>query len=169
MLFLYRRVLAGSLILFILALSPFVVAQNGPGGVGNQSSNVLWLQPGRVIGLSTEDGVLNWSDQSGNNNNASQSNAVYSPSYVAAVVNGLASLGFDKSNARIRKVNFNNFPSTTITQFLLTKALKIMMAYSLTHQAQIIMIFCCLVATAYEFIAVVLATLMLPLTSTTGL
>jgi hypothetical protein len=102
MLFLYRRVLAGSLTLFIVALSLFVVAQNGPGGVGNQSSNVLWLQPSSLIGLNTGDDVLNWSDQSGNNNDVSQPNAAYSPSYVAAAVNGLASLRFDKSNARIR-------------------------------------------------------------------
>jgi len=77
----------------------------------------LWLQANSLNGLNQGDDVLNWLDQSGNNNSLSQPNVLPSPTYLTAAVNGLPALRFSKNNARIRKLNFNNFPSTSISQF----------------------------------------------------
>lgn len=117
MCYLFNRVPKGLGILLFLSLAFCSYGQSGPGGVGNSSTNVLWLQANSLSGLNQGDDVLNWLDQSGNNNSLSQPNVLLSPTYLTAAVNGLPALRFSKNNARIRKLNFNNFPSTSISQF----------------------------------------------------
>ena len=115
--YLFNRVLKGLGVLLFLSLAFCSYGQSGPGGVGNSTTNVLWLQANSLNGLNQGDDVLNWLDQSGNNNSLSQPNVLLSPTYLTAAVNGLPALRVSKNNARIRKLNFNNFPSTSISQF----------------------------------------------------
>jgi len=60
-------------ILFLVGTTNLVSAQTGPAGVGNldgssgQPKNVFWLDASTLSGLSNDDAVTLWSDQSGNN------------------------------------------------------------------------------------------------------
>ncbi len=79
----------------------FLVAQTGPGGVGNSSSNVLWLSgDGDFF---TDAGVTNaingqqvqqWNDRSGNNYHANQTILANKPIYQSNVSNGIGGLKF---------------------------------------------------------------------------
>ena len=71
-----------------------VYAQTGPGGVGDASTNIVWL---RADDLSASP-VSAWSDQSGNGNDMSQGNATYQPTWVDGVLNGKPVLRFDGAN-----------------------------------------------------------------------
>ena len=59
------------LILPFILVSPFIFAQNGPGGVGSPSNLNLWLKTDN-LNLSEGDLVEFWYDSSDNNNTASQ-------------------------------------------------------------------------------------------------
>lgn len=71
------------LAIWLLALlSPiYMFSQSGPGGVGNTSTNGLWL---KVDDLKLLDGeaVSNWQDASGNNNDANQTITGEQPSFI---------------------------------------------------------------------------------------
>lgn len=58
-------------ILPFILVSPFIFAQNGPGGVGSPSNLNLWLKTDN-LNLSEGDLVEFWYDSSDNNNTASQ-------------------------------------------------------------------------------------------------
>jgi len=81
------------LAIWLLALlSPiYTFSQTGPGGVGNASTNGLWL---KVDDLELLDGeaVSNWQDASGNNNDANQTITGEQPSFISSS-------------------SFNNYPS----------------------------------------------------------
>ncbi|MCB0397222.1 MAG: T9SS type A sorting domain-containing protein [Flavobacteriales bacterium] len=66
----------------------------GPGGVGNASNNVLWLEADEL----SASPVSAWSDQSGNNNDMSQGTAGYQPTWVDGVINGKPVIRFDGSD-----------------------------------------------------------------------
>ncbi|HZY80280.1 MAG TPA: LamG-like jellyroll fold domain-containing protein [Cyclobacteriaceae bacterium] len=86
------------LYLFILAASP-IIAQTGPGGVGNSSSNVLWLKADAGTNTTTNFGaVSSWTDASGNSNNASQPTAAKQPLYSTGLINGMPALFFDNTS-----------------------------------------------------------------------
>ncbi len=83
------------LLLFTAFGFPKAFAQTGPGGVGNSTTNELWLRAGD---LALSDGVLvtvNWEDQSGNDHHASQGNGANQPTYQAGEINGQPVVRFD--------------------------------------------------------------------------
>jgi hypothetical protein len=82
---------------FICITSITANAQTGPGGVGNSSSNQLWLKADDITGLSPNDPLSGtWVDASGNGNNALQLTAGYRPTYQLS--GGIASVRFDGVN-----------------------------------------------------------------------
>ncbi|WP_452228615.1 T9SS type A sorting domain-containing protein [Lacinutrix sp. MEBiC02404] len=71
-------------IMLLALLAPiYMFSQTGPGGVGNVSTNGLWL---KVDDLELLDGeaVSNWQDASGNNNDANQTIAGEQPSFISS-------------------------------------------------------------------------------------
>lgn len=73
------------------------MGQTGPGGVGNSTTNSLWLRA-NDINQADNSTVSSWSDFSGNSNDASQGNACYQPIYKPAQVNGMGTVRFDGVN-----------------------------------------------------------------------
>ena len=70
----------------------------GPGGVGDSLINKLWLAADHITGLSDgADLSVAWPDTSGNEFDASQSNAANRPSYYESVINGMPVVRFDGS------------------------------------------------------------------------
>ncbi len=88
-------------------LLPFVFySQTGPGGVGNSTNNVLWLDPtfgvysnaGTTLAVNN-DNVQQWNDRSGNGRNASQGTAGNRPNYITNSLNGNPVIRNTSSNA----------------------------------------------------------------------
>lgn len=94
----------------------FIFSQTGPGGVGNSSSNLVWLSSDQVSGITDGTNLSSWNDISGNGNNFTQPNSSYTPIYKTNIVNGKPTVRFNKTNGRLRKTNFTTFPSTAITE-----------------------------------------------------
>ncbi|MFC2086962.1 Calx-beta domain-containing protein [Bacteroidota bacterium] len=67
----------------------------GPGGVGGNSSLLLWLRADYITGIDSGDNVPTWVDTSGNNNDAIQSTGINQPSYHTNIVNGKPVVRFD--------------------------------------------------------------------------
>jgi hypothetical protein len=97
-----RGVLAMGLV--VLAHTP-LFAQTGPGGVGNSSTNVLWLSAD--YGVYSDAGVTpatnganvrQWNDRSGNGKNAIETNSGFQPNYQTNQMNGFPVLRFDAAN-----------------------------------------------------------------------
>lgn len=90
------------LLLPIAFVPLYTVAQTGPGGAGNSSTNVLWLRPESGVNL-VSGMVTQWSDQSGNGNHAYQPGAIpnSAPAFVSSVVNGYPSLDLDGVNDQL--------------------------------------------------------------------
>ena len=87
------RVLTACLLPLLLVTN--LSAQNGPGGVGDVSSNGLWL---RADALDQPDGsmVASWTDTSGNGNHALQMDISRQPVYHASTsLNGMPSVRLD--------------------------------------------------------------------------
>jgi len=80
-------------VMLLVLFSPIytLLAQTGPGGVGNSTTNGLWLKADD-LSLSNGDDVSTWNDVSGNNNHANQTIVNEEPSYISAS-------------------DFNNYPS----------------------------------------------------------
>lgn len=87
-----------SVALFCLP-APFLSAQTGPAGVGNTSTNFLWLDAG--YGIVASGGVVSaWNDRSGNGNNVSQATATQRPVIATSVMNGRPAVLFDNDNSQ---------------------------------------------------------------------
>ena len=86
----------------------------GPGGVGDDETNIVWLDADRITGLSNGDDLTSWSDVSGNSNDFSES-STFSPTYQTNVLNGFPVARFGKTNNRIRDPDISDFPTTEIT------------------------------------------------------
>lgn len=95
----YKRSFLVIILVFLLTFTGF--SQTGPGGVGNATTNVLWLDANRGITL-TGTNVTNWADQSGNTFNAIPPNTVARPTIINASVNGYPSIDFDGTNDQLR-------------------------------------------------------------------
>jgi hypothetical protein len=96
----YRLFLVSLLGVFIPVIS--INAQTGPGGVGNSTSNRLWLKANAgvyvdagVTPASNSNSVQQWNDFSGNNNHANQSNNTYKPVFRTGIVNGEPAIEFN--------------------------------------------------------------------------
>ena len=73
-----------------------LLAQDGPGGVGNTTTTVVWLRADAGTSTTTNGAAVStWTDQSTNANNASQGTANRQPTYVSSFSNGMPALLFD--------------------------------------------------------------------------
>lgn len=110
----------------ILTFSSFLIAQTGPGGVGNSSSNELWLpvegncytNAGITLGINNSN-IQQWNDISGNSRNASQTTASYKPRLNTNALNGFSTLNFDGSDDRILSTGLAT--SAQVTLFTVVK------------------------------------------------
>lgn len=76
-----------NLFTFALIISSLaLIAQTGPGGVGNATNNVIWLDAAQ-ISANNGDPVSAWPDKSGNGNNFTQGSPTRQPTYVRTSVN----------------------------------------------------------------------------------
>lgn len=93
---------------FLFTTTITLIAQTGPAGVGNSSSNVIWLD-GNILNYSTVPSISSWPDQSGNGNDFSQGTASNQPSRVT--YGGFYGVRFDGgdwiNNAGIGALNTN--------------------------------------------------------------
>lgn len=96
------------------------ISQTGPGGVGNSSNNVLWLDASQ-LGLTDGDSISSWTDLSGNNNHATQSVSLNKPIYRTSQVNGLAAVQF-KGNYQNHLDLTSDITTNAISAFLVFQA-----------------------------------------------
>lgn len=82
----------------ILAGQRWALAQTGPAGVGNSSSNKVWLDASFLTGLNNGARINSWTDRSGNAWNAGQATAAKRPTYLTDQLNGLPVVRFDRTN-----------------------------------------------------------------------
>jgi hypothetical protein len=93
----------------VVGLSGFLAhAQTGPGGVGNSSTNALWLDATKLTGYSNGDVVSAWPDVSGNGFNASTTIVGREPSYAASGFGGRAGVQFNLVNNDFMTITHNN-------------------------------------------------------------
>lgn len=95
---------------FILLVSITILvakanAQTGPGGVGNSSTNVLWLgadhgvySDAGITLAATTNNVRQWNDRSGNGRNAIQATSAERPNYFTGSLNGYPVLRYAAAN-----------------------------------------------------------------------
>ncbi len=110
-----------TLLLSFLFAVGFLFAQSGPGGVGNSSSNILWVKSSDITGLSDGDYIATWSDASGNSNDLTQSNNSYKPVFKTGILNGYAAVRFQSTNNRLIHNSFSDFPTSAVTVFIVNK------------------------------------------------
>ncbi len=109
------------LTIFLLATVKIATAQTGPGGVGSSSSNVLWLRSEDITGISNGNDISTWSDVSGNSNDLSQPNSSFTPVFITSQLNGFPVVRFNKSNGRLRRTGFADFPTSEITAIYINR------------------------------------------------
>ncbi|TYB79308.1 T9SS type A sorting domain-containing protein [Bizionia myxarmorum] len=99
-----------------------IFAQTGPGGVGNSSTNGLWLKADD-LNLVDGQGVAIWQDASGNENHANQTVSEQSPKFISeSSFNNYPSIDFDGSNDWLRVKDANILDGTTsINYFTVVK------------------------------------------------
>lgn len=119
------------LCLFIVALMLLtsvqcLVAQTGPAGVGNASSNKVWLDASYLTGLSNGALVASWSDRSGNAWNALQNSSSARPSYLVNQLNGQPVIRFNRGASGkwldITSTGIGAVMSNSSTLFVVAKA-----------------------------------------------
>ena len=111
----------GFLFLTVLFLSINLFSQTGPGGIGNSSSNILWLRSDAIVGLINGDTVTSWDDVSGNGNHMTQPTVALKPEYVTGSLNGFPIIDFNVSNSRLVRNPMINFPTNNITAIYVNK------------------------------------------------
>jgi len=74
------------------------LAQTGPGGVGNSTTNELWLKADDLSGMADGTQISSWSDQSGNSHHATQATSSYQPTVQLNEINGLPVVQLDGSD-----------------------------------------------------------------------
>ncbi|WP_292949984.1 T9SS type A sorting domain-containing protein [Olleya sp. UBA1516] len=106
--------------LVALFLPIYLFSQSGPGGVGNSTTQVLWLKPD---GFSVADGTVldTWDDTSGNANSLTQPDATFRPIVKTNIVNSYDVVRFEAGNRRLRKTDFTSFPTTQVSAFYINK------------------------------------------------
>ena len=93
--------------------------QTGPGGVGNATSNFLWLKADAGTSSSVNGNPISqWNDQSGNSNNVSQATAAFRPVFrsgLPGVMNGKPLIEFDNDATNHDYLSVND--NTTLDGF----------------------------------------------------
>lgn len=111
----------------LLALSCYWAAfsQTGPAGVGNsngssgQPRNVMWLDAS-YLDLSNSDFVSEWTDRSGNDWHATQSEALRQPVFTTNLLNGYPALYFDNDAGTGSEQDFLSYDGSAIVNTDLT-------------------------------------------------
>ena len=102
------------------------LAQTGPAGVGNASSNKVWLDASFLTGLANGSRIGNWTDRSGNAWNAVQSTTARRPTYLVGQLNGQPVVRFDRTNGLqfldITSTGIGTVMSNSSTLYAVTKA-----------------------------------------------
>lgn len=108
-------------ILFFLAqvIALVSLAQTGPGGVGNASDNIVWLDAAR-LGLANNTAVSSWTDLSGNNNHAIQATGAQQPIFKTGQINGVPAVDFDGVNDFLQFTN--HITTSAISAYSIHKA-----------------------------------------------
>ncbi len=109
--------------IFLCLLTPLffsAIAQTGPGGVGNSSDNILWLN---TSGMSNTNNsaLTTWPDISGNNNNAVQTSNSRKPKFKTNQMNGNSAIDFDGSNDYLKLDNNITTAATSVFTVSLSK------------------------------------------------
>ncbi len=94
--------------------------QSGPGGVGNTSTNPLWLDALFISNLDGEN-VDVFPDISGNNNHLGQISSVKQPIYKTSIVNGMPVVRFDGVNDDLLSSAIPALESANVTYFIVYK------------------------------------------------
>ncbi|MBK7084863.1 MAG: T9SS type A sorting domain-containing protein [Flavobacteriales bacterium] len=84
-----------------LCIGPGALAQTGPGGVGTSANNVLWLSADNSATVAGT-AVTNWTDRSGNGNNAASPSVATRPTWVGSALNGHPMISFDGVDDEMR-------------------------------------------------------------------
>lgn len=93
---------------FLISVAPLAVwvhAQTGPGGVGNSTTNVLWLSAdngvysnaGTTLATNGQN-ARQWNDRSGNGRNATQGTSAERPNYFTGAINGYPAVRYTAGN-----------------------------------------------------------------------
>lgn len=103
----------------LVSATPVLFAQTGPGGVGNSSNNVVWLDAAQ-ISANNGDPVATWPDKSGNGNNFTQGTANRQPIFVTNDINAEPGVDFFVDYMELgANASFN---TTDFSQFIVAKA-----------------------------------------------
>lgn len=89
----------------------------GPGGVGNQNDNEIWLDA-KYLNQTNDTYVPNWTDRSGNNRNAIQNGTTSQPRYYTNQVNGLPAIKFDGASDFMDVIGNNDLNGSSLTYFI---------------------------------------------------
>ena len=92
----------------------YIYAQTGPGGVGNASTNLIWVRTDRGL-TSNGTTVTSWNDLSGNGNNPSGVNPVYNNS--VAAINNFPTVNFTSSGPYQNLFNVPGSDFTVVSVF----------------------------------------------------
>ncbi len=88
---------------------------SGPGGVGDETTNILWLKADAITGIADGTDIDGWVDMSGNSNDMTDNNSNV-PAFEENEINGLPAVRFgDNNNDRVFLRNMQDFPSNAIT------------------------------------------------------
>jgi hypothetical protein len=108
------------LLIFILcALNSQITlnAQTGPGGIGNSSTNRVWLDASTIT-QGNGSFVSTWNDKSGNGLTANTSYASSRPIFRTNQLNGFPALDFDGSGDHMKIQNVSGINSQPISWFI---------------------------------------------------
>jgi hypothetical protein len=84
---------------------------------------VLWLDAGRLTGLTNGQAVASWPDASGNGHDAAQGTSASRPVVLSAAVNGQPAVQFDGSNDYLQNTTFSALSGQTgATAYVVLKA-----------------------------------------------
>ena len=101
----------------MMILSIINYGQTGAAGVGNSSTNVIWVDANRLT-LTNGTPVSSFTDVSGNGNNFAQSTSAKRPVYTTNVVNGLPALLYDGVDDELLTGSIASMVSSNVTYFI---------------------------------------------------
>lgn len=109
-----------SLFAFALIISSFsLIAQTGPGGVGNATNNAVWLDAAQIQQANGTP-VATWPDKSGNGNSFTQGTASRQPTFISSAVNAEPTVDFYQDYMDLGATAA--FNTTDFSHFIVTKA-----------------------------------------------
>lgn len=104
-------------VIVILAFFPLIIlSQNGPGGIGDNSSMGLWLKTDAISNLNNGDNITNWPDYSGNGNDGVSPDDNLNPpvfNNTSRTVNEFPVAYFDGNQTELKVPDSDDLDSTT--------------------------------------------------------